>query len=243
MIVVDDGSRDGSAAVAARYPVRVIGQEHAGVCTAANRGVAASRGDLVMRLDADDVLAPTYVEETARSLEFHPEADFAYTELRYVGDRGGPYDVADFDPETLAERNYVHASALMRRTSFDHAGGYREDMATVRCEDWDLWLSFAERGLRGILVRKPLLFYRQHASGGRNRPRLSPAGLGREIRMAARLQDHHPVTFAPPRLLRRLSTLPGRVLAREVPPRRAALLVAFYGVMLLRAVARRSRAG
>lgn len=237
VVVVDDGSRDGTADVAARYAVRVIRIEHGGICAAANAGIAAARGEFVMRLDADDALLPTYVEETLRPLLRDPDLHFAYTEFEKFGAGTGSYDVEDFDPETIAERNYVHASALMRRSSFERAGGYRRDMTGARCEEWDLWLSFADLGLRGVFVPGRLLRYRQHPGGGRNAFR----GLGRELRTIALLQDHHPRTFAPPVLMSRLRSVPRRLITGRVSPRFAALLAAFYGVMLLRAAIGRAR--
>ena len=240
VIVVDDGSTDDTPVVVARYPVRAIRQEHAGVCVSMNRGITASRGELVMSLGADDLLAPTYVEETVRALAAHPEAAFAYTEISYIGARSGALPVRDFDVEALAERNYVHGGALVRRSSFDRAGGYSADLTDLRCEDWDLWLSFAELGLRGVLVRKPLVFYRKHADGGRNAAGLWPRELRRELKLIARLQDHHPAIFAPRRLLGRLARLPRRLATREVSLRHAALVTGFYAVMLAR-VATRAR--
>src|SRR5437870_4846029 len=63
VLVVDDGSTDDTVAIASHYPVRVISQPNAGVCAAVNAGIRATSGEFVMRLDADDVLAPTYIEE------------------------------------------------------------------------------------------------------------------------------------------------------------------------------------
>lgn len=238
VIVVDDGSTDTSGTEIARFPVRAIPLAHSGVCVAVNTGIAASSGDMVMRLDADDMLAPTYVEETARALDTHHEAHFAYTGMACFGAREGTYPAEEFDPESLAEHNYIHASALMRRSSFDRVGGYRTDMRSVRYEDWDLWLSFVDHELPGVLVPRPLLYYRQHAAGGRNRLIRTPSGLHREVLLAARLQDHHPRIFARDRLLRRLATLPRRLRARSVSARHAALLVLFYGLLLLRSIRR-----
>lgn len=237
VIVVDDGSVDETVTVASRYPVRLIRQKHAGVCAAANRGIAAARGEFVLRLDADDALCPTYVEETVSALRRDPEAQFAYTEFGLFGARTGSYGIEPFDAESLAERNYIHASALMRRSAFERAGGYGLDMTGARCEEWDLWLSFADLGMRGVLVPGRLLRYRQHPSGGRNAAR----GLRRELLTIARLQDHHPRAFAPARLARRLLRLPGRLMGGRIPPWRAVKLVAFYGVMLIRVALGRGR--
>src|SRR5579864_6385259 len=81
VIVVDDGTSDDSVEVASRYPVTVLTQKNSGVCVTGNRGIRASHGEFVLRLDADDRLAPTYVEETLGALREHPECDFAYTSV------------------------------------------------------------------------------------------------------------------------------------------------------------------
>jgi glycosyltransferase involved in cell wall biosynthesis len=242
VIVVDDGSEDNTREVASRYPVKLVAQAQRGVCVAVNSGVDASTGAFVMRLDADDVMEPTYVAETLAALEKRPDTHFAYTEVGYFGAATGSYAIEEFDFETLAERNYIHGSALMRRESFDQIGGLDPRLASARCEDWDLWLAFAERGMRGVCVPKRLLRYRQHQGRSRNTLAWRSAQLWRRnFVMAARLQDNHPTIFATRALTRRLVRLPARVLRGSVSPRFALLLVSFYGVMLGRSVWRMGR--
>jgi len=237
VIVVDDGSTDDSIAVAQRYPVQLLTQPNSGVCVTGNRGIQASHGEFVLRLDADDRLAPTYVEETLGALREHPECDFAYTSVEYFGSQTGTYPVEDFDSNTLAERNYVHASALMRRAAFDRAGGYDLDMRRSRYEDWDLWLRFVDHGLQGVLVPKPLLQYRRHESASRATLNLrSLRGITREMRLAAQLQDNHPRLYTASRLARRFSRLPGRLMRHDVSARFALLYVSFAGVMFARSL-------
>jgi glycosyltransferase involved in cell wall biosynthesis len=67
IIVVDDGSRDGTRAVVERWierdsRVRLICQEHAGVAAARNRALGAARGEFVAPLDADDLWDPTKID-------------------------------------------------------------------------------------------------------------------------------------------------------------------------------------
>jgi glycosyltransferase involved in cell wall biosynthesis len=70
VIVVDDGSTDGSRRVIDRYRDRVVAVEQAngGQAAAVNAGFAASRGDLIMFLDADDELRPQAAERVVRHL-------------------------------------------------------------------------------------------------------------------------------------------------------------------------------
>lgn len=235
VIVVDDGSTDDTERVARGYPATVLRQPNAGVCVAANAGFRAARGEFVMRLDADDRLVCTYVQKTLAGLQDDPGSDFAYTDVAYFGASTGTYAVEPFTPESLVERNYVHASALMRRVSLQRVGGYNVNMTSARYEDWDLWLGFVERGMRGLYVPGQLLLYRQHAAPSRVTLRIgSFRGLRREVAMAWRLQDNHPSLFEPSALVRRLARLPRRLASGHASPRFAALLLGFYGVMLWR---------
>jgi glycosyltransferase involved in cell wall biosynthesis len=234
VMVVDDGSTDDTVRVAQAHPVQLLTQARQGVCAAVNAGIGASHGQFVMRLDADDILEPSYVAETLAALAERPAAQFAYTEVSYFGALQGTYPVEEFDPNSLAERNYIHASALMRRAAFECVGGYDEQMATARCEDWDLWLGFAEHDLPGVLVRKPLLRYRRYATTSRNTLDWRSLSLWRRnLAMAGRLRENHPRLFAPGALIRRLARLPRRLLSGDVSPRFAVLLVGLYVAMLL----------
>jgi glycosyltransferase involved in cell wall biosynthesis len=235
VIVVDDGSNDDSAYVAARYPVRLLRQSHQGVCRAVNAGVKEANGEFIVRLDADDILSPTYVAETLSALERAPDASFAYTDGRFFGTINRPYRLQRFDADTLAETNYVPSLALVRTSAFVAMGGFNPEMGQLRCEDWDLWLTFAEYGLRGIYVPRTLWFYRRHARHSRNSwDFLSPAGILREARLVARLQERHQCLFAPTALARRLRSLPGRIANGQASVRHGLLLLGFYSVMFAR---------
>ena len=83
VILVDDGSTDGSAGVcdkiAARYPAfRCIHQPNAGVSAARNRGLQETAGDFIAFLDADDVIAPNYLQELLCTCE---DADIAVCDV------------------------------------------------------------------------------------------------------------------------------------------------------------------
>jgi glycosyltransferase involved in cell wall biosynthesis len=232
IIVVDDGSTDETQEVAARYPVQLVVQQNQGLSASTNNGVSASHGEFVMRLDADDVLYPTFVEETVATLQQHPEASLAHTAAEFFGTHTGQVPFVPFDIESMAQGAMVTCTSLFRRSAWDQVGGL--DRRMVLCEDWDLWLTFAENGMRGVMVQKPLWGYRQHGRSMVNRQILSRTGLLREYRLISQLQDRHPTIFATRNLLRRLSAAPGRVIRREMSLRVALKLFAFYIIMLVR---------
>ncbi len=161
VIIVDDGSTDDSAAVAQRYEprVRVLQLPNRGLAAARNAGLDAARGAFVVFLDADDVLDPRYVRRCVETLLARPGCAYAYTQVEYFGTREGRSQFPPFDLARLKEKNFVHASALLR-TEAARRFRYRESMRDG-WEDWDLYLAMAAAGLVGVLVDEPLLRYRQ----------------------------------------------------------------------------------
>src|SRR5687768_3446883 len=74
VVVVDDGSTDRSAEIAASYPVKLVRQENRGVAAARNRGIDEARGDLLSFLDQDDIFRPEKLERQFEALRTQPDA-------------------------------------------------------------------------------------------------------------------------------------------------------------------------
>src|SRR5215471_7255324 len=147
LIVVDDGSHDAtSAAVQAFGPaLSYIWQPHAGVSAARNRGVAASRGELVAFLDSDDLWLPGKTAAQVALLQQQPHAHACYTDEIWIrhGVRVKPKRIHQkhsgwlFEP-SLPRCIISPSSIMLRRTSWDQLGGFDEQLPA--CEDYDLWL-------------------------------------------------------------------------------------------------------
>ena len=147
LIVVDDGSRDGTAAVVGEFgpAVQYLWQENRGVSAARNRGVAASTGNLIAFLDSDDLWLPHKVSAQVAYFEAHPDAQACHTdeiwmrrgvrvnERRIHRKQGGWQFLASL-PRCLISPSAV----MMRRTLWNRLGGFDESLPA--CEDYDLWL-------------------------------------------------------------------------------------------------------
>jgi glycosyltransferase involved in cell wall biosynthesis len=106
VIVVDDGSEDDTLEILRNFPqVRCIRQNHEGKPMGFNRAFAASKGDIVCHLDADDFWMPEKLELVSRTLEAHPQIGGVIHETLHVGEDGEPiqlpYKTAPYPTFTL----------------------------------------------------------------------------------------------------------------------------------------------
>ena len=150
IIVVDDGSTDDTAAVAARFPhVRYFRQENRGLAAARNSGLRLSGSDFLIFLDADDRLLPKAVEAGLRCLKANPSAQFVYGGFRYIqltGEISSEVPVKECGPDSylaLLRDNYIamHATVMYRRHALLAAKGFNQQLRA--CEDYDLYLRIA----------------------------------------------------------------------------------------------------
>jgi glycosyltransferase involved in cell wall biosynthesis len=157
LIVVDDGSQDGTPEVVSAIAdprLRLVRQANRGTAGARNRGIQESTGELVSFLDNDDLWMPSYLEQMGSALEADARAGFAYTDGWSFDDRsrrimrksamsGGdppvppPSDREEFLVE-LMRRNFILSSATVRRSVLEEVGGFRDNLGG--CDDYDLWI-------------------------------------------------------------------------------------------------------
>ena len=167
LILCDDGSSDGTFAVAkeyqARFPDRIIllrNEENRGLNFTLNRCFKASSGEWIARQDGDDISLPGRFEKEAAALLSHPELAIVSCDMVYFDNQGewGRSDMPPFpQPEILVTATpHCHAPCMMRREAFLAVGGYTEDKRLLRVEDRHLWLKMYHMGYRGMNLKEPL---------------------------------------------------------------------------------------
>jgi glycosyltransferase involved in cell wall biosynthesis len=140
IIVVDDGSEDGSAGIARSYEqVRYISQENQGVAAARNRGIKTASGQFLAFLDADDIWVNN---KTRRQMDFlgaHPEAAGVCSSFRNFFDPSAPPPPGIREEKFLAEKveRMLHlCTMVIRSEGFDRVGFFNQELQTGEDIDW-----------------------------------------------------------------------------------------------------------
>ncbi len=170
VVVVDDGSTDGTADLLGRYGdrIRVLQKPNEGrPSTTRNLGVRAARGELIAFLDADDRWQPEKLARQVALFDQNPGLGLAYSAATVIDGEGRPIRVARCPSAgrghaygLLSTRNFiVGSSAMARRAAIESVGYYDESLTSA--ENWDLWIRIA-KNWEIDFVPEPLTDYRVH---------------------------------------------------------------------------------
>ncbi|MDQ2701768.1 MAG: glycosyltransferase family 2 protein [Pseudomonadota bacterium] len=167
VVVVDDGSTD-PATVAlldgAAWPrTRIIRQANAGPAAARNAAIGAATGEYVLPLDADDRIAPTYVEKAHAVLQARPEVGIVYCKAEKFGAASGAWELPAYSIRELAVDNVIFVTSLFRRADWEHVGGFNEQLRHG-VEDYDFWLKLVGMGREVVQLEETLFQYRVQSS-------------------------------------------------------------------------------
>lgn len=174
VIAVDDGSTDGSGELldtmaAAAAWLRVLHRAHEGIAAALNAGLAASRGDFIARMDADDLSLPGRIVRQREFLLSHPDIGLVGGRVEFGGDRvhargyalhvdwlNGLTTPEEIALERFVESPFAHPSVMFRRELVATHGGYRDGDFP---EDYELWLRWMDAGVRMARIDAPVLLW------------------------------------------------------------------------------------
>jgi glycosyltransferase involved in cell wall biosynthesis len=202
IILVDDGSTDDTAQVAARYPsVRYIRQRNGGLSAARNTALASTEAELILFLDADDCLAPEALASAVARLVADRRLAFVYggyrevdVDLTTLSVHQARHSDNPFD-DLLSLGNFIamHGTVLYDAARLRESGGF--DVTLDSCEDYDVFLRLARRhpvaAYDGVAAD-----YRRHGQS------LSRHSL-RMVATSLRVLDRHVATPAQRALARR----------------------------------------
>ena len=210
LIVVDDGSTDGSleeltALPPLPFPLRVLRQANAGQSAARNAAAREATGDYLAFLDQDDHWHPRHLEKLAAPLAADPDAGWAYSDFDEMDLAGHlvtraflrtlrlPHPKRTIYECVAGDLMVLPSASLLRRDAFEQAGGFDETLSGY--EDDDLFVRFFRLGWEHIFVPRPLVRFRIHANGSSASPRFLESRMRYAAKLMAILPDD-------PRMLR-----------------------------------------
>lgn len=173
IICVNDASTDDTAeillSIKNKYENVTVFEfcENKGVVEARNYAINMANGEYILPLDADDTIEPTYIEKAVKVLNDNPNIGMVYSLAKKIGSERGLWKLPPFNSIAILYNNCIFCSALFRKSDFIKAGKYKSYM-NIGPEDWDLWLSFLEIGLKPYRILEVLFNYRMEKHGTRS---------------------------------------------------------------------------
>ena len=163
LVIVDDGSTDGTAEIARRYgpPVRYEYQPHGGIANARNRTLDLAHGEYLAFLDSDDVWGEGQLAPQMDLLQHHPDLDRLFGQVT-------EFISPDLDPETAGKivchpepRPSMGVGAIIRADAFRRVGRFRTAWRVGEFMDWHLRAN--ELGLTRMTIPEIVARRRLHA--------------------------------------------------------------------------------
>jgi glycosyltransferase EpsE len=201
IVLCDDASTDDTYAIlkqfAEAHPGRVIllrNEQNRKLPFSLNRCLEHASGELIARMDGDDISRPSRLERQVAFLEENPDVALVGTSMqRFNVDGFGDVVLPPERPNRWTLRSTVpfcHATIMARAGVYEELDGYTVSERTARCEDIDLWFRFFHHGFRGQNLPEPLYLVREDLAAIRRRTLKGRVNLYRTTLRGFRLLDY-----------------------------------------------------
>lgn len=171
IICIDDGSEDSSYETILKIAkghsnIRFFKTENSGLERTCNRAIGLSQNDLIVRVDADDILDREYLSVMNRAIQSRPQYDFYYCQdyVEYYSEsRQQAKSVPAFDGEEIFSRGDFFATATVyRKEQLKAIGFFPDTIKNCGLENYHVILKLISSGKRGLAVPEASFYYRRH---------------------------------------------------------------------------------
>ena len=177
LLLINDGSTDSSLNIIRQYAkkdlrITFISHRRKGMAKTLNDGLHKAKYELIIRMDADDVMLPMRVKRQLDYMSDHKEITVASCLAYYINSKGKKIGktYSDLKNYKVGQRYYkenkpiglLHPGVIFRKKDIIDAGGYRSKFWPA--EDIDLWNRLIEKGKKIVVMQEILLMYRIHIS-------------------------------------------------------------------------------
>ena len=171
LIMCDDGSTDNTYQIALKYanqyPAKIVliqNKCNCGLNYTLNRCLDVATGEMIARMDGDDICSSKRFEVEITELDREPEITIVSTDMGYFDESGvwGSCSKPDYPTsfDFMLGTPFCHAPCMVRREALNKVGGYTEGKRFIRVEDYHLWFKMYVAGYKGKNIHQKLYFMR-----------------------------------------------------------------------------------
>ena len=171
-IICDDGSTDNTYQIIKKYgsvnkKIKIIRNSvNKGGAYSKNKCIKYASGEYIAGQDADDYSSSNRIEELIKFLEKNKEYAMVFSRGYLFDEKGiwGERGLKNYSPnkyDLIKSNQFIHPTMMIRKQCLSKVGGYRYSSLTYRCEDYDLWFRFFEKGYRGYCLEDVLYKVRE----------------------------------------------------------------------------------
>ena len=166
ILIVDDGSTDIEtkkilSKLENNEKIKIIYQDNQGPSNARNVGIAHAKGELILPLDADDMISSQYMEEAIPLFEKNDNLGIVYCRAQKFGKESGEWMLPIYSPRQMVVNNVIFVSSFFKKSDWELVGGF-PTYARFGMEDYAFWLRILRLGRDVHRIDKILFSYRIH---------------------------------------------------------------------------------
>lgn len=163
-LIINDGSPDDTENLAKEWcdkdkRIKYYYKANSGVCDTRNFGIKQAQGEFILPLDADDKIAPQYIEKALKEFENDPNTKLVYCNTIFFGAKNCAKTDVEYSFKQLLYDNTIHHAGIYRKSDFFKTLGYNLNMHDG-LEDWDFWLTLISPEDKVVKLDGYYYFYR-----------------------------------------------------------------------------------